>query len=68
MLGVFKKNPVLVRQIFGIVLIATAIFIYTGFERKLQTWFLDNLPESWTNLATTFENRSGVQRHLRESR
>ncbi|MBI4091830.1 MAG: DUF3179 domain-containing protein [Candidatus Levybacteria bacterium] len=46
-----------VRQIFGVVILATALFIFTGLDRKIQEWTLNNLPEAWTQIATSFENQ-----------
>ncbi len=59
-LGVFKENNQKVRQIFGVIILLTAIFIYSGMDKKLQAWTLGNLPESWTQLASTFENKLSV--------
>lgn len=63
-LNFFKTNPVLVRQVFGAVIIFTALFIYSGFEKRFQEWTLDNLPEEWTQLATTFEDRFEIKDEL----
>lgn len=65
-LSVFKKNPKSVHQIFGLVLVFTSIFIYFGFEKRLQSWFLDNLPSQWAQVATTLESRFGVDEKLND--
>jgi len=59
-----KKENQKIRQIFGIIILVTALFIWSGADRTLQTWTLNNLPESWTQLATTFENRFNVDSEL----
>lgn len=46
-----------VRQVFGVIILATALFIFLGLDRKVQEWTLNNLPEAWTQIATTFENQ-----------
>jgi len=63
-LGFIKTNNQKIRQIFGIIILITALFIFTGFDRQLQAWTLANLPESWTQLATTFENKFNVDKKL----
>jgi cytochrome c biogenesis protein CcdA len=55
-LNFVKKENQKIRQVFGLVILCTALFILSGADRALQTWTLSNLPESWTQLATTFEN------------
>ena len=52
-----KKENKKVRQLFGIVILATALFIWSGADRSLQAWTLQNLPESWTQLTTSFEQK-----------
>lgn len=64
-LNFVKQNPVLVRQIFGIILMLTSIFVYFGYEKRLQVWFLDNLPEKWVTVATLVETKFGAQDVLR---
>jgi thiol:disulfide interchange protein len=51
----FKTESRKIRQVFGIIILGTALFIWTGTDRALQSWTLVNLPESWTQIATTFE-------------
>ncbi len=63
-LGVFKQNNQTIRQVFGVIILATALFIFSGADRKLQEWTLNNLPESWTQIATMFENRFNVDNSL----
>lgn len=59
-----KKENQKIRQIFGVIILATALFIWSGADRVLQAWTLNNLPESWTQLATTFENKFNVDSEL----
>jgi len=65
-LGAFKQNNQKIRQVFGIIILATAIFIWIGADRTLQAWTLSHLPESWTQLATTFEKKVNVDKSLQE--
>lgn len=63
-LGFFKQNSQQIRQVFGVVMLATALFIWTGFDRKLQAWTLEHLPSSWTQLATNFEQQFDARESL----
>lgn len=62
----FKSENQKIRQIFGIIILVTALFIWTGADRKLQEWTLQNLPESWTQLVTTFEDKLNLDDQLKE--
>lgn len=62
----FKTENQKIRQIFGIVILGTALFIWSGADRSLQAWTLASLPESWTQLATTFEKSVKVDKKLQE--
>jgi len=62
----FKKENQKIRQLFGLIILATALFIWTGADRALQAWTLSNLPESWTQLTTTFESSVKVDTQLKE--
>lgn len=50
-----KKYNQEIRQVFGIVIVATALAIWSGTDRAFQAWTLTNLPESWTQISTQFE-------------
>ncbi len=63
-LSFVKKENQKIRQIFGLIILVTALFIWSGADRVLQAWTLNNLPESWTQLATTFENKFNVSTEL----
>ena len=63
-LSFVKKENQKIRQIFGLVILVTALFIWIEADRALQAWTLNNLPTSWTQLATTFENRFNVDSQL----
>lgn len=65
-LTVFRTNNEKIRQVFGIIVLATALFIWTGADRSLQAWTLAHLPASWTQLATTFEEKAHVNQSLQE--
>lgn len=58
----FKTQNQKIRQVFGIIVLATALFIWTGADRILQAWTLANLPQSWTQLASTFEKKVNVNK------
>jgi cytochrome c biogenesis protein CcdA len=65
-LSFFKTNPKLVRQIFGVVIILTAYLIYSGAERRFQSWALDNLPDKWANIPSLFEERFGAMDEVKD--
>ncbi len=56
-LNFFKTENQKIRQVFGIIILATALFIWTGADRVFQGWILANLPQSWTQIATNFEEK-----------
>lgn len=56
-LTIIKTKNQEIRQIFGLVVLATALFIWTGADRAFQAWVLSHLPESWTHITTVFENK-----------
>jgi len=64
--GIFKQNNEKIKQAFGIIILATALFIWFGADRALQAWTLSHLPESWTQLASTFEKKANVDKSLQE--
>lgn len=65
-LTIFKTKNETIRRIFGIIILATAVFIWTGSDRALQAWMISHLPTSWTQLATTFENKANTNQSLQE--
>lgn len=65
-LGIAKQNNPKIRRIFGIIILVTALFIWIGADRTLQVWTLSHLPESWTQLASTFEKKANVSKSLQE--
>ncbi len=42
------------KQAFGLILVATGIFIATGIDKSLETWILDQSPDWLTRLTTRF--------------
>lgn len=64
-LKIFKTNNEKIRQAFGIIVLVTALFIWTGTDKALQAWTLENLPSNLTQTATTFEENSGIKELLR---
>lgn len=65
-LSFIKSENQKIRQIFGLIILATALFIWSGADKKLQAWTLKNLPESWTNITTTFESRLTIDTQLEQ--
>jgi len=63
-LSFVKNENKKIRQIFGIIILATALFIWSGADRTLQTWTLNNLPDSWTQMTTTFEDRFNIDSQI----
>lgn len=41
----FKRENKKIRQIFGIIILLTSLFIWTGADKPLQAWTLINLPQ-----------------------
>ncbi|MBI4096705.1 MAG: DUF3179 domain-containing protein [Candidatus Levybacteria bacterium] len=65
-LAFFKTQNQKIRQVFGVIVLATALFIWTGADRVLQAWTLATLPASWTQIATTFESSVKVDTQLNQ--
>lgn len=63
-LGFFKQNSQRIRQVFGVVILGTALFIGTGVDRKIQAWTLEHLPSSWIQLAVNFEQKFKARESL----
>lgn len=63
-LSFVKKESQKIRQVFGLIILATALFIWSGADRALQAWTINNLPESWTQITSTFENSVNVDSQL----
>jgi len=59
-----KKENHKIRQIFGLIVLASALFIWTGADRALQAWTLSNLPVSWVQLPATFEKQLNMDSQL----
>ncbi|MBI4004685.1 DUF3179 domain-containing protein [Candidatus Roizmanbacteria bacterium] len=55
-----------IRQVFGIIVLGTALFIWTGADRALQAWILAKLPVAWTQLPTNFEKNFPVETLLNQ--
>jgi len=65
-LNIFKQKNQQIRQLFGAIIIATALFIWAGGDRGLQAWTLSHLPESWTQVGSLFQNNKYVKKSLLE--
>jgi cytochrome c biogenesis protein CcdA len=64
-LGFVKKHNQNIRQMFGIVILFTALAMVSGFDRSLQAWTLNALPQSWTQIGTEFESKLNVNQLLK---
>jgi len=58
-----RANTEKIQKVFGILMILTAIGIYTGADRKFQTFILDAFPQYGTGL-TKFEEIAPIQNEL----
>lgn len=56
-LGFIKTKNQEIRQVFGLIILATALLIWSGADRAFQAWTLSTLPESWTKITTSFEKQ-----------
>lgn len=56
-LNFVKTQNQKIRQIFGLIILTTSLFIWTGADRAFQAWTLTNLPQSWTQLSVNFDNQ-----------
>lgn len=56
-LSVVKSQNEKIRQIFGVIILITALAIWSGADRSFQAWTLNQLPQSWTQLTPIFEQR-----------
>lgn len=65
----FKKSQVLnkytgrIQQVFGIIMILTAIAIYTNFDKVLEAKLLESIP-AYSEFINNIESREGVQEQL----
>lgn len=67
-LSFVKAQNQKIRQLFGLVILATALFIWAGADRALQAWTLAHLPESWTQITTSFEKRLTIDEEIKKIR
>lgn len=63
-LNFIKKENQKIRQIFGLIVLASALFIWSGADRLLQAWTLKKLPEAWTQAPTVFEKKFNLDSEL----
>lgn len=52
-----------IQQVFGVIMILTALAIYTNYDRVIQVKLLDIFP-SYSSFLTSFENNAAVQKQL----
>ena len=64
-LGYLKQNSIVIRQVFGVIILTTALMIFSGVDRRFQEWSLNALPESWTQITTSFEQRFNAEELLK---
>lgn len=65
-LSFVKKENQKIRQVFGVIILATALFVWSRADRSLQAWTLNNLPDSWTQITSKFENKVDVNSQLKQ--
>jgi len=65
-LSFVKTHNQKVRQVFGLIILVTALFIWTGADRALQAWTINHLPESWTQITTSFEKRLTIDEEIKK--
>jgi len=58
-----NKYTVRIQQVFGVIMILTALAIYTNYDKVLQAKLLDAFP-SYTNFINHIENTGGVEEQL----
>lgn len=56
-LGFVKKNNQDIRQLFGVIILFTALVIFAGVDRMFQAWTLQVLPSGWTQLGSYVEEK-----------
>lgn len=60
---IFNKYTLLVQRIFGVIIILTALLIFTNYDKVLEVKLLNLFP-SYSNFITAFESNSSVQKEL----
>lgn len=69
--ALFAKSRVLskytgrIQQVFGVIMIVTAVSIATNYDKVIQTKLLDVFP-SYSNFLTSFEKNESVQKQLNQ--
>jgi cytochrome c biogenesis protein CcdA/thiol-disulfide isomerase/thioredoxin len=58
-----KQNTGMIQKAFGILMILTALAIGTNFDRRFQTFIIENFPKYGAGL-TSFENRPAIKQQL----
>jgi cytochrome c biogenesis protein CcdA/thiol-disulfide isomerase/thioredoxin len=61
---VLRRNSAKIQQVFGVLMILTALMIYFQYDRKFQSYILDAFPQYGTGL-TRFEENNLVDERLR---
>lgn len=65
-LNFVKKNNKILRQVFGLVVVFTAVFIYFGGDKALRSFALSVLPKQWTQAGSIFQDNPFIQRKIEE--
>lgn len=50
----FLTNSNRAKKVFAVLMLITAIFILTGFDKKIESHVLSYMPEAWVDLTTRF--------------
>ncbi len=61
-----KKNNKSLRQVFGLIVIITAVFIYFGADKTLRSFTLTVLPREWSQAGSIFQDDPFIQRKLEQ--
>ncbi|NNM66939.1 MAG: cytochrome c biogenesis protein CcdA [Spirochaetales bacterium] len=57
------KNTGKIQRVFGVLMILTAVALFTGADRMIQTWLLETFPQYGSGL-TSLEHQKAVQNAL----
>lgn len=59
-----KKNNKSLRQIFGLIVAITAVFMYFGADKALRSFALTVLPKEWSQAGSFLQDNSYIQKQL----
>lgn len=62
--SIINQNNQKIRAIFGVVILLTAILIFTDGDKLIQSWVISHLPEFVTQPVSIFENKLNINQKL----